>query len=110
MSKQGGQHVKNRHVGMAQLRNVPGKMKVADFYRGFFDNLTRGGLSWFFRQHHWRERSGAAFGVCLPDLANYLGLLHVASDDVKYIVGRVILLVIGPDVVRLKLVENIRVA
>ena len=48
-AEQDGQHVKNRHVGMAQFGDVPGEMEVPEFDGGFFDDLARGGLPGFLR-------------------------------------------------------------
>ena len=45
MPQQGGQKVQGGQVGMAQIGNVPGQVKVGQFDGGFLDDFARGGLA-----------------------------------------------------------------
>src|SRR5882757_5512795 len=105
MAEQCGQDIENRHIGMTQFRNVPGKMKMADFYWSFFDNLAEGRLPWLLRQHHRRQRSRATFCVGFADLMNDFGFFYVPSNHEKGVIGNVLLGVISPDVGRLQFME-----
>ncbi|OQB90234.1 MAG: hypothetical protein BWX84_02011 [Verrucomicrobia bacterium ADurb.Bin118] len=104
-----GQDVQGRDVGMAQLGNVPGKMQVPQFHRGFLYDFPGRRLPGFRRQHHGRQRAGFGTGVSLPDLGNYLARAHVAGNDKEHIVRRVFFVIVTHDVVALQFVENIRI-
>ncbi len=109
-AEQHGEHVEHRHVGMAQFGDVPREMQMAEFDGRFLDDFARRGLLRFGGQKIRRQRARLGLRVSLFDLLNHLVALHVAGDDVEDIVRRVFLVVIGADVVRLQLVENVQIA
>jgi hypothetical protein len=67
-AEQHGQHVQRRHVGMAEFRDVPGEMKMAEFDGRFLDDFARRGLLRFLGQYDRRHRRAPWFFVGGADL------------------------------------------
>ena len=109
-AEQHGEDIQDGDIGMAQFRDVPGKMDMAEFHGRFLDDFARGHLARFHGQHHGRHGAGLGLGVGGLYLRDHVVVFHIAHDDVEDVVGRVFFGVIIADVRRLHLVENIRVA
>ena len=53
VAQQRGENVQGGHVGMADIGDVPGEMKMGQFDGGFLDDFARGGLARFARAGPW---------------------------------------------------------
>src|SRR5437868_2388613 len=109
MAKQCGQDIEDGHVGMTQFRDMPGKMKVADFNRRFLDDFTGSRLPGLLRQDHRRERPRAPLLISLPDLSDDLGFTDVAGNNIEYVIGSVFFLIIFQNIPWLEGLKNIRI-
>src|SRR6185503_4916746 len=95
---------------MPKVRDVPTEMEMALFDRGFLDNLAwcdLPGLQW---QDGRRNGASRRFGKGGSNLLFDFAGIDVAHNDEKRIVRRILLGVVGDEVLPLDLVENIRVA
>jgi len=104
------QNIENRHVGMAQLRGVPGKVQISQFNGRLFDHLARRCLRRFLGQDKGGDGAGSGSGIGFLDLLNDGAGSHVAGHDVEHVVGGILLVVVSSDILRLQLVEDVRIA
>ena len=95
---------------MAEFRNVPGEMEMAQLDRRLFDDLARGCLPGLLGQHNGRDGPGFGLGISLANQGGDFLLLDIAGDHIEDVVGRVLLVIVGKDVFRLEFVENVGVA
>ena len=108
VAQQHGQHVQHRQVGMTDFGDVPGKMKMREFNRRFFDDFPRRGLFGFLGEDHGRQWSRLGLFVGGAYLGDHVIIFYVTHHNVENVVGRVFFAVVTTDVVRFQLVENVR--
>src|SRR5262245_32594439 len=101
LTEQYRENLEPRQIWMAEFRDMPSQVEIAHLDRSLFNDFSSGGLLGLLRQHHWRKRLGFCLRISVANLLDDLRGPYIAGNHIKNIVGRILLLVIGPDITRL---------